>query len=101
MLRPLCGVERLAALGFPLPDTHPEPFSQADWDLIDDTGNCFPLPAIKLALKPVADYLKDGAPLPLQPWNLDTRSWSWFFTKLGLEVPPIPSRRAGEQGARR
>lgn len=92
ILRPLCGTERLRALGFPdSPDPPPAPFSDRDWELIDDTGNCFPLPAIKQILKPIVNYLNQGTPLHLHRWRIQNPSWCSFFTRLGLEVPPIPA----------
>ena len=113
LLRPLCGAERMVALGFPevhsqvggmaLPALPPIPFSQEDWDLVDDTGNCFPLPAIKQALEPVVAHFKTGTPLRLTRWKINTPTWSSFFTNLGLSVPPVPSpaNSMRGQGARR
>ncbi len=105
LLRPLCGAERMLALGFPenhfrtgdsaQPPPPVSPFSSEDWDLVDDTGNCFPLPAIKQVLEPLVEHIKNGKPLPLARWRICTPSWSSFFTHLGLEVPPIPEPGQG------
>jgi hypothetical protein len=99
-VRPLSGVERMRALGFPerlLPSTE-TPFSPKDWELVYDSGDCIPLPAIVHILRPLADHALLGRAIKFSKWDQQTPTWSSFFTKLGLAVPPIHTSRPAQGG---
>ena len=100
-LRPLHGLERARALSYPvnlLVDTSSHvPFSENDWTLISAMGNCFPLPSIVDALRPIATALKQNSRPTLSPSTLADSNWNDVFTRLGLEVPPPPPGTGGER----
>ena len=100
-LRPLHGLERARALDYPvdlLANTSSHvPFSEDDWTLISAMGNCFPLPSIVDALRPLASAMKENSRPMLSPTILSDASWNDVFTRLDLDVPAPPPGTRGER----
>ena len=96
-LRPLSSTERDRALGFPAGASALEPAtneSQLDWSCMEATGNSFAVPVLAHILKPIADFLLRGVPLPLHDGFPTTLSPSAALAALGASSStPLSSRR--------